>query len=144
MDVPTILCDEVMTKELIVCLPDDAVTRAAELMREGHVGSLPVVDDEEQRNLLGVITEPDVVIRVIAQARRRAHDSGGCDDCDVVTAAPADDLTEAASRMMERRVRRLFITEHGRLLGVIAQADVASRGGERNVTAQLVERVSQP
>lgn len=134
-----------MTKEVITCLPGDSVRHVAELMREYHVGSLPVVDNDDQRTLLGVITDRDIVIRVVAEQRDPAStNAGDVMTSDVVTCRPADDLAEAASRMMERRIRRLFITKHGRVLGVIAQADIASRGGERDVTAQLVERVSQP
>src|SRR4051794_20764509 len=103
MSVPTILCDEVMTKELFVCLPGDSVKRVAELMREHHVGSLPVVEDAQQRKLLGVITDRDIVIRVVAEGRDPVKtNAGDAMTTDVVTCRPADDLTEAASRMMER------------------------------------------
>ena len=140
-----ILCDQVMTKTLVTCRADDTVLDAARVLARQHIGALPVVEDEESYRLLGVLTDRDIVLRVVANGNQ-AKDIrvGDVMSTTLVTCAPADDLHDAVRLMMEKQVRRLLVVEDGRLVGVIAQADVASRGGERNMTAQVVEAVSQP
>ncbi len=137
-------CDEIMTKEVAACGPEYNVRAVARLMLEQHVGSLPIVDSE--RRLIGVVTDRDLVVRVIVPGLD--PDSTPISTVmskELVTCLPEDDLGEATSRMMEHQIRRLYIVDqHGHVAGVIAQADVASRSGDRNKTAQLVERVSQP
>lgn len=134
-----------MTKEVASCTPDVSARGAARLMAEEHVGSLPVVEGDG-RKVVGVITDRDLVIRVMALGRDA--EATRIEDVmtkHVVTCLPGDDLDEATHRMMEQQIRRLYIVDgEGRLQGVIAQADIASRSGDRNKTAQLLERLSQP
>jgi CBS domain-containing protein len=135
-----------MTKEVASCTPDVSARGAAQLMAEEHVGSLPVIEDSDARRVVGVVTDRDLVIRVMALGRDA--ETTRIEDVmtkRVVTCLPSDDLDEATDRMMQHQVRRLYIVDgDGRLRGVIAQADIASRSGDRNKTAQLVERLSQP
>jgi CBS domain-containing protein len=64
---------------------------------------------------------------------------------DLITCSPEDALEDAIDRMMRHQVRRIYVVDSASTLaGVISQADVASRSGDRIQTAQLVERVSQP
>lgn len=141
-----VLCDQVMTKEVASCTPAVSARGAARLMAEEHVGSLPVVEDSAGRRVVGVITDRDLVLRVMALGRD--PEATRIEDVmtkRVITCLPSDDLDEATDRMMTQQVRRLYIVDaEGRLEGVISQADIASRSGDRNKTAQFVERLSQP
>jgi CBS domain-containing protein len=141
-----VLCDQVMTKEVASCTPEVSARGAARLMAEEHVGSLPVIDLEDGRRVVGVVTDRDLVLRVMALGRD--PEATRIEDVmtkRVVTCLPSDDLDEATDRMMAHQIRRLYIVDaNGHLEGVIAQADIASRSGDRNKTAQLVERLSQP
>ena len=135
-----------MTEHAQAVLPSDPVSHAAALMRDSDVGFIPVVDDRESRRLVGVITDRDIAIRHVANAHG--------EDCrvdqhmtasDLVT-VPADaDINAVQEVMREHQVRRVPVTDgEGRILGVIAQADVATKGDRDRETGQLVEDISQP
>ena len=114
---------------------------AARLMREHDIGSLPVVHNDR---IVGVVTDRDLVVRVIAAGLdpdttpvvEVASDR-------LVTAEASADLDQALHLMAQHQVRRLPVVEDDRLVGVIAQADVARLGKEKQ-TGELVEAVSQP
>ena len=118
-----------------------AVVEAARLMREADIGSLPITDDE---NLVGVITDRDITMRVVAQAADPQRTPVG-DVCsrDVISVAPESDLEEALQLMARHQVRRLPVVENGRLVGIVAQADIALRENETK-TGALVEAISKP
>jgi CBS domain-containing protein len=62
-------CQEVMTSDPVCCVPEDAVSEVAKLMRAQDVGSVPVVDDHDGRRLIGMLTDRDLTVRVIAEGR---------------------------------------------------------------------------
>jgi CBS domain-containing protein len=139
-------CSEVMTREPIACEPGDAVSRVAEIMRQQDVGSLPVVDSHASRRLVGIITDRDLVTKIVAGHR----DVDRATVQDAMTSNPArcqedDDVNRAVSLMAERQVRRMPVVDpEGRLTGIIAQADIATRIHRASQTAGLMEAVSEP
>jgi CBS domain-containing protein len=118
-----------------------AVVEAARLMREEDIGSLPITDDE---TLVGMITDRDITMRVVAEASDPHMTSVG-DVCsrDLISVAPDNDLEEALQLMARHQVRRLPVVENGRLVGIVAQADIALRETETK-TGALVEAISKP
>ena len=138
-------CSEVMTREPVCCEPADPVTRAAEMMRQHDVGSLPVVDSRESRRLVGIVTDRDLVTKVVAGNRNVASATVR----DAMTTEPAscretDEVDRAVSLMADRQVRRMpVVDESGRLSGIIAQADVATRVNRDQTTGKLVEAISE-
>jgi CBS domain-containing protein len=118
-----------------------AVVEAARLMREADIGSLPITDDE---NLVGMITDRDITMRIVAEAADPQRTPVG-DVCsrDVISVAPESDLEEALQLMARHQVRRLPVVENGRLVGIVAQADIALRENETK-TGALVEAISKP
>jgi CBS domain-containing protein len=136
---------EVMTEHPQAVTPADPVSHAAALMRDGDVGFIPVVEDRETRRLVGVITDRDIAVRHVAEAHG--------DDCTIkhhmtadplVTVSPEAPTSDVHNLMMERQVRRVAVVDsEGHLLGVIAQADVATKEGRDNQTGQIVERISE-
>ena len=120
-----------------------SVVEAARLMREGDIGSLPITDDEE---LVGMITDRDITTRVVAEASDLAATSvGDVYSQDLISVEPDKDLEEAVQLMARHQVRRLPVVENGRLVGIVAQADVALalRENEQK-TGELVEAISEP
>ena len=118
-----------------------SVVEAARLMREEHIGSLPIADDEQ---LLGVITDRDITTRVVAEAANLEMTS--VEDVysrDPVSVEPDKDLEEALELMARHQVRRLPVVENGRLVGIVAQADIALTENETK-TGALVEAISKP
>src|SRR5918999_4971712 len=118
-----------------------SVVEAARLMREQHVGSLPITDDEK---LVGMITDRDITTRVVAEAADPKMTSvGDVYSRDLISVEPDKDLEEALQLMARHQVRRLPVVENGRLVGIVAQADIALRENEKK-TGELVEAISEP
>jgi CBS domain-containing protein len=117
-----------------------SVVEAARLMRDQHIGSLPITDDEK---LVGVITDRDITTRVVAEAADPQSTSvGDVHSRDLITVEPETDLEEALQLMARHQVRRLPVVENDRLVGIVAQADIAL-GENEKTTGELVEAISK-
>ena len=118
-----------------------SVVEAARLMRDEHIGSLPITDDEE---LVGMITDRDITTRVVAEAADPKMTSvGDVVSRDLISVEPDEELEEAVQLMASHQVRRLPVVENGRLVGIVAQADIALSANETK-TGELVEAISAP
>ena len=123
-------------------VPELSLTEAARIMKDEDVGSLPVVDTDGR--LIGIITDRDIVIRAVAeQVDPQSVHVGDVASRSPVTAAPEDDLDDALSAMAASQVRRLPVVEEGRLVGMLAQADVAIEAKAKQV-GETLEQISQP
>lgn len=139
-------CKDVMTPNPASCRPDDSIRRVAEIMQREDVGAVPVVEGGDGRRLVGMVTDRDVTVKIVA--------GGGNVDtatvADAMTPNPAsvredEDVSRGVSLMAERQVRRVPVVDaDGRLAGIIAQADVATRVNEDKRTGQMVEAISEP
>jgi CBS domain-containing protein len=137
---------DIMTQYPQAVTPSDPLSQAAALMRDGDIGFLPVVEDRNSRRLVGVITDRDITIRHVADAHTdecviRQHMTAG----QLVTVAPDADTREVHRLMSERQVRRIPVVDaDGHVLGVVAQADVATKEQRDKETGEMVERISEP
>jgi CBS domain-containing protein len=126
-------------------MPGDDIRKVAEVMKRADVGSIPVVESDSSRRLVGMVTDRDLVVRVLAEGRT----VDGATVRDAMTGNPVacredDDVGRAVSLMEERQVRRVpVIGADGRLIGIIAQADIATRLQEDETTGELVEAISE-
>jgi CBS domain-containing protein len=119
-----------------------SVVEAARLMREEHIGSLPITDDEK---LVGIITDRDITTRVVAEAADpNMRSVGDVYSRDLISVEPDNDLEEALQLMARHQVRRLPVVENGRLVGIVAQADIALSENEKAKTGELVQAISEP
>ena len=109
-------------------------------MKAEDVGSLPIVDDGQ---LVGVVTDRDITIRVVAEGKTGETSVGEIASKEVVCVDPQQSLEEAARLMAEHQVRRLPVCEEdGKLVGILAQADVATSGHD-SLTGETVQKISQ-
>lgn len=117
-------CRDVMTRDVTVCAPETPIRDVADMMKDEDVGSIPVV---ERGRLFGIVTDRDVVCRIIAtDINSRTATAGQACSEELVTCSPDDPITEALRRMGENQVRRLPIVDSiGRLVGIVSLADVA-------------------
>jgi CBS domain-containing protein len=132
---------DVMTSNPSAIEADKNVADAAKLMRDEDVGLTPVV---EGGRLVATLTDRDIAVRVVAEGKdpqsTRVRDVASSD---LVTIDPDQELDEALRLMAQHQVRRLpVVEEDGRLVGVVAQADVAKEGDNRR-TGDVVERISR-
>jgi CBS domain-containing protein len=130
-----------MTSKLCTIDADKPVAYAAKMMKDEDVGLAPIVEGDR---LVGTLTDRDIVTRVIAEGKdpetTKAVDVASKD---VVTVGPEQDLEEALRLMAQHQVRRLpVVEENGRLVGVLAQADVA-QDAPAEQTGRVVEQISQ-
>ena len=139
-------CADLMTKEPVCCLPTDTAARAAQLMKDADVGPIPVVENEQSKRLVGIVTDRDLALKVVAEGRDpNAVKVEELMTREPVTCRAGDDLHEAVSLMAARQLRRIpVVDEGGKIVGIIAQADVATRTEAPEKTAGVVEEISKP
>ena len=132
---------DVMTSDPRTIDADKSVAYAAKMMRDEDVGLAPVVEGDK---LIGMLTDRDIAIRVVAEGKNPEQVTvREVASQQVVTIDPQQDLDEALRIMAKHQVRRLpVVEEDGRLVGVVAQADVAREGYEKQ-TGKLVEEISE-
>ena len=132
---------EVMTQNPCAIDADQPVSYAAKMMKDEDVGLAPIVEGDR---LVGALTDRDITVRVVAEGRDpqtvKVRDVASTD---VITVDPQQDLDEALKLMARHQVRRLpVVEEDGRLVGVVAQADVAEEAKPKKV-GELVEEISR-
>ena len=132
---------EAMTSKPCSIDADKPVSYAAKMMRDEDVGLAPIVEGER---LVGVLTDRDIAVRVVAEGRDPDQVKvAEVASRDVVTLDPQQDLDEALRPMAQHQVRRLpVVEEDGRLVGVVAQADVAKEA-DQGRTGEVVQQVSR-
>jgi len=135
-----------MSTNPAACTINDPVETAAKLIKSEDVGSIPVVQSQESKRLVGIITDRDMVIKVVAEGRDTKNTRvEQVMTHDPVTCRENDDLQKAMDAMSKRQVRRIPIVDNsGRLVGIVSQADVATRVDNPQKTAQVVEDISKP
>jgi CBS domain-containing protein len=136
------LARDVMTANPVCCTANTTIDQVAMLMVQSDCGEIPVLDDTGQP--IGVITDRDIVTRVVAQGKNPAgHTAADCMSKPVVTVRSDWPLNDVVTTMEKHQIRRVPVTDDGgRCAGIIAQADIAWTGGEHEV-AELVREVSR-
>lgn len=139
-------CSEVMSVDPITALPSDTADHIAILMKSENVGPIPIVDSQQNRKLLGIVTDRDLAVKIVAEGRdpkqTRIEDVMTRDP---VTVHPDDDMQKALRAMEVHQVRRLPVVDsQGVIVGIIAQADLAMRLDQPKKTAEVVEAISHP
>jgi CBS-domain-containing membrane protein len=138
-------CSEVMTSDPRFCLTSETASDAARLMKSEDVGPIPIVDDRQTRVLKGIVTDRDLVLKVMAEGLDpKTTLLADVMTTDVTTCRADDDADKAIELMQEHQVRRIPIVDGDtRLVGIISQADVATRVDEPDKTAEVVEEISK-
>lgn len=130
-----------MSKHVAAIDAEAPVADAAERLAEQDVGVLAICQAGDR--LSGVITDRDIVVRVIAQGLDPDQLTvGECGSGEPATASPQETLDQAARRMDEQQVRRLPVTDGGRLIGIVSQSDLAAHGSDRRA-GRLLQRLAR-
>jgi CBS domain-containing protein len=138
-------CKDVMTKTPVSCLTSDSVMKVAQLMGRDNIGSLLVIDSEETQKLIGIVTDRDLALKVLSEGRdAKSTKVETVMTRNVVTCHPEDDLQKALDAMAQHQLRRMPVVDNdNRILGIIAQADIATRLDQPEKTAEMVKEISQ-
>ena len=137
--------NEVMTKKTICCLPDDLAIEAAQLMKNEHIGSIPIIEDQQTRKLVGIVTDRDLAIRIVSEGLdAKSTKLETIMTRNVVTCKAEDDLQIVVDAMSKHQLRRIpVVDDDNKVLGIIAQADVATHFDHPKKTAAMVKEISQ-
>ena len=132
---------EVMTGNVCAIDADQSVAYAAKMLKDEDVGLAPIVEGDK---LIGTLTDRDIAIRVVAEGKdpqsTKVRDVASTR---LVTIDPDQDLDEALTLMAKNQIRRLpVVEEDGKLIGVVAQADIAEHAPAKK-TGEVVEKISQ-
>jgi CBS domain-containing protein len=138
-------CADVMTMDPVSCLPEEKISDVALLMKAQDIGPVLIVESEEEQRLVGIITDRDIAIKVVADGLDpQTTPVSQVMTRDPVTCLDTDELGKALSSMSSYQLRRIpVVNESGRLVGIIAQADIATRLNEPDKTAEVVKDISQ-
>lgn len=132
----------IMTKNVATINPEDTVERAAQMMKEHNVGSIPVCRGEE---VVGIITDRDVALRSAAEGQN-VHQQKVKDimTSNPVIGTPEMDVHEAARIMSERQIRRLPVVENNKVVGIVALGDLAVEPNFSNEAESALSNISVP
>ena len=132
---------DIMTEGCECAGENDTVADAAKKLKELGVGSMPICGEDDR--LKGMITDRDIVTKVIAEGRDATSVKvGELGEGKPVTIGADDSVADAIKTMTEHQVRRLPVIDDQKLVGIVSQADIAKNADEEEV-GQLVEAISQ-
>ena len=136
---------DIMTKDPSCVTPDARVQDVARMMKNEDVGIIPVVESDSSKKLVGVVTDRDIAIRIVAEGKS-SSDSSVRDimTTGVQTSSPSDNVKEVMALMGREQVRRVpIVDESGKLVGIVAQADIMLEADDKRAE-KTVEQISQP
>jgi CBS domain-containing protein len=140
------LCEELMTRNPKCCVPSDTAMRVARMMKIEDVGSMPVCSSADSKRLVGIVTDRDLCLEIVAEgldAKSTTIESFMTRE--PVTCRTDEDLDTALDRMESNQIRRLPVVDsRGALVGIIAQADIATRARSPQKTGEVVAEISRP
>lgn len=138
---------DLMTENPAVCTPETTARDAARLMEENDCGSLPVVETRDTMKLTGIVTDRDLALRILGRGQNPDTRISEAMTRNVTAVRRDDNLDEVERLMAEQQVRRIpVVEENGRILGIIAQADLAREQGAVGSKdfGRVLEKISEP
>lgn len=136
---------EIMTAKPVCCNAKTSLRDVARAMVQHDCGEIPVTDGNGQNTLIGVVTDRDIVVRMIAEGKNPLdHTADECMTSPVVVVWESTQVEDCARLMEEHQIRRVPVVDGGgACCGIVSQADIAQHASRR-ITADLVKDVSQP
>ncbi len=136
---------DIMTANPKYVTPQSNLVDAARVMKEENVGIVPVVE-EGSRKLVGLVTDRDIAIRVVAEGRDSNNTSvANIMSTDIKACRPEDSVDEVMNLMGKEQVRRVpIVDDRGSLVGIIAQADIVLETTDDQRSDKVVEQISKP
>lgn len=133
-------CREIMTGSVTTATSEMTLQEVAVLMRDGDMGSLPIV---EGKKLIGIVTDRDIVVRAIADGKDVATSIGEVMTTEIFSVKPSDFVFEAIRLMGDKQIRRVpVVEESGDLAGIISMADIALEMEDEREIAETLEEIS--
>ena len=129
---------DVMSKSLIYCTSADPSQHVADLMKKHQIGAIPVVDSLDKKHLLGIVTDRDLCIKLLAEGRPASTPVLAVMTEKPYTCRAEDTLETCESMMQKHKVRRIpVVDEKNQCVGIVAQADVALKDDAKHIQSML-------
>lgn len=137
--------DRVMTANPACCTGDTPLRDVARMMVENDCGEIPVVDSRDSGRPVGVVTDRDIAVRMVAEGRDTGSAcASDCMSSPVTTVQSTATLADCAQAMEQNQIRRVVVVDNGgAVCGIVSQADIALAGHDRT-TGEMVQQVSRP
>jgi CBS domain-containing protein len=135
---------DIMTKNPRTVTPDADVREAARIMKDENVGVVPVVESAGSKKLVGMLTDRDIAVRVVAEGKASARVQ------EIMSGSPrsvkaGDSVSDVMELMGKEQVRRVpVIDDRGDLVGIVAQADVVRQVKDDKKAERTIEKISEP
>ena len=138
-------CSDVMTTSVVTNSPEDSITEVAQQMKNEDIGPVLIVDSRNTKTLVGIVTDRDIVLKVIADGKDpKKTRVGDVMSKKLVTCRTNDDVDIARKAMAQYQLRRIPVVEENmRLVGIISQADLATRVDAPEKTGEMVKEISE-
>ena len=131
---------EAMTAQVVTAKPSDSIQSVAKIMVDVDTGCVPIFDEGK---VVGLVTDRDIVIRVVAQGGDLSAPVSGAMSDHVQDCHPDDSVADAAGKMASHQLRRLIVTDGGKLVGILSLGDIAVDYGAKQV-GETLEEISEP
>jgi len=133
---------EIMSKDIASLNSEDTIERAAQMMKQYDVGSMPVCNKE---NIIGIVTDRDITLRCVATGQDVKQQKV----CDIMTenpvvGSPDMNVHDAVRIMSEKQIRRLPIVENNSLVGIVALGDISLEPALQDNAEEALKNISQP
>lgn len=132
---------EIMTHAVQTVSPSDSIQKAANIMKSVDCGSVPVTEGHQ---VVGIITDRDIVVTAVAAGKDSNTSVKSCMTDTVITVEVEKDAQTAADLMADHQVRRLPVVDHGKLVGILAIADLARKHIYVSESGQALSEISEP
>jgi CBS domain-containing protein len=127
-------------------LATDSVSKVAQQMKKENVGSIPVIESSQTKKLIGIVTDRALALQIVADEREvKSTMVVDVMTRKVVTCRFDDDIQKAVEKMANHQLRRIPVVDNDhKIIGIISQADVATRVNQAEGTVKMVKEISQP
>ena len=138
-------CSDVMTRNPVCAQPEDTVASVARLMKENDIGPVPIVENNNSKRLIGIVTDRDLAIKVVAAGRDpQTLPVKEVMTTKVITCRADDNIETALDAMSNQQLRRIPVVDDDKMLvGIIAQADIATRMNAPEKIGEVVKEISE-
>ncbi|BAH08221.1 CBS domain-containing protein [Clostridium kluyveri] len=133
--------ENVMTKSVASLNPDDTIDKAAQVMMENNIGSLPVC---QQGKIIGILTDRDISIRAMGNKASNSKTVRDIMSSNPVTASPDMDVKDVSRIMSERQIRRVPVVENNNVVGIVSLGDLAVNPKSNSQAGDALSSISQP
>jgi CBS domain-containing protein len=141
MEVSNMKVKDIMSTDVVCLSRDDTVERAAQLMDQNDIGSIPVCDGS---TVVGIVTDRDIALRSVGAGGDGRQTVGQIMTMGPVVANPEADVHEAAKLMSEHQIRRIPIVQQGSLVGIVSLGDISTNPQLQSGAEQALSNISQP